>query len=167
MKVLIVGTWRADKAAEYASFAGKVGEDLAKRGHILVTGGGTGMSKLVVENYKINQGEKYIAIMPSSEQMKAVGEEVGPTPDEFIQKDEWDYPMKNVELVRACDVMIALPGGLGSLSEIIHAVKDYGKKVAVLDLGPLAEMVKQIPELREGCFLSDNIDEIFEFLEKD
>lgn len=167
MIILVTGTGYPKTAEKYKDYANKVGKVIAERGHILLTGGGTGMSKLIVESYKSNQGKKYIAMMPSSEVMKEVGEEIGPKPDEFIQKDEWDHPLKNIELVKASDALIVLPGNLGSLTEVIHAVNDYGKKVAVLDKGPLADMIEHIPQIKEKVFLTDNVDEMLDFLEKD
>jgi len=165
MKILIIGTWNPEKAKNYESFAGQIGKELAKKGHILVSGAGTGISELVVKNYKLNQGKKYIAILTSKECREAFGEDIGPTPDEIIDTG-MDYPSRNVELVKYCDAVIAMPGTLGTLTEVIHAINDYGKKVAVLNIGPLAEMIEHIPELREKCFLTDNIKEMFKFLEK-
>ena len=131
----------------------------------MVTGAGTGTSELIVNNYRLNRGKKYVAILPSKEQREAIGEELGPIPDEIINT-EMDYPSRNVELVKYCDAVIAPPGALGTLSEVIHAVNDYGKKVVILDVGPLAEMIEHIPELREKVFLTDNIKEMFDYLEK-
>jgi len=165
MKILVSGTWHLEEAKKYESFANQVGKALAKRGHILVTGAGTGISELVVKNYRLNQGEKYIAILTSKKQREAVGEKIGPLPDEAIDTG-MDYPSRNVELVKFCDCIIALPGNLGTLTEVIHAVNDYGKKVAVLDTGPLAEMIQHIPSVREKVFLTDNVEEMFGFLEK-
>ncbi len=97
--------------------------------------------------------------------MEKVGEEVGPEPDKIIQTT-LDYPTRNVEMVKFCDVMIAMPGGVGTLTEVIHAVNDYNKKVVVFDGGETAEIIKQIPKLREKVFLTDNIKEAFDYLSK-
>ena len=37
-------------------------------------------------------------------------------------------------MVRKCDAVVALHGGLGTLTEIIHATKDYNKKFLLLIL---------------------------------
>ncbi len=165
MKILVSGTWHPKTAEEYRSQAYEVGDLLAKRGHILVTGAGTGMSELVVNGYKQNKGEKYVAILTSKEQREAVGEELGPEPDEIIETN-MDYPSRNVELVKYCDAIIALPGSLGSLTEVIHAINDYGKSVVVLSIGPLADMIKHIPGVKEKVFLTENIKEMVDYLEK-
>jgi len=59
-----------------------------------------------------------------------------------------------------------LHGGLGTLTEIIHAVKDYNKKVAVIDKGDIASWIKIIPELKEKVFLTNDIKKAIEHLEK-
>ena len=166
MKILVSGTWRKEIAENYKSFIDEIGKELAKREHILITGAGTGTSEIVVNSYRFHKGKQYIALLTSKTQREAVGEEIGPLPDKVIETG-MDYPSRNVELVKYCDAVIALPGALGTLSEVIHAVNDYGKKVVVLNLGQLAEMIENIPELREKVFMSDNIKEMFEYLESE
>ena len=61
MKIFVGGTWHKETAEKFAEIADKVGKAIANRGHILVTGGGTGMSKLVVEGYRSVNGKKYQA----------------------------------------------------------------------------------------------------------
>ena len=70
MKILVIGTWKKEKAKECWEEANKLGELLAKNNHILVSGGGTGISELVVNSYKKNKGKKYIAYFPSKEEME-------------------------------------------------------------------------------------------------
>jgi len=165
MKILLVGTWREKKAKKIQKEAKEVGQLLAERKHILISGGGTGVSKIVVESYKSNKGKKYIAYFPSEKEMKKVGEKRGPAPDQAI-KTSFDYPERNVKMVKFCYGLIALRGGLGALTEIIHAVKDYNKKVAVIDKGELALWIKMIPELKRKVYITDNILKAIIYLEK-
>ncbi|KKT71661.1 MAG: hypothetical protein UW68_C0059G0003 [Candidatus Collierbacteria bacterium GW2011_GWB1_44_6] len=158
MKILVIGTWKKEKAKECWEEANKLGELLAKNNHILVSGGGTGISELVVNSYKKNKGKKYIAYFPSKEEMEKVGEEKGPEPDKIVETNV-DYPERNIIMVKNCEGIIALHGGLGTLTEIIHAVKDYNKKVSVIDKGELASLIKLIPELKEKVFLTSNVKE--------
>ncbi|MBW2996157.1 hypothetical protein KY332_02520, partial [Candidatus Woesearchaeota archaeon] len=48
MKILILGSWRKQKAIQFKQEAEKIGNLLAKRGHTLISGGGTGISELIV-----------------------------------------------------------------------------------------------------------------------
>jgi hypothetical protein len=161
----MLGSWEAHKAIECKKEAEEIGILLAERGHVLISGGGTGISKLVVEAYKKNKGKKYIAYFPSMKIMKKVGEEKGPKPDKVIETNV-DYPERNLIMIRDCDAIIALHGGLGTIAEMIHATKDYGKKIALIDTKELAEWAKAIPPLKEKVFITKDIKKAIEYLEK-
>ncbi|MBU4069436.1 MAG: LOG family protein [Nanoarchaeota archaeon] len=124
---------------------------------------GEGVSEIIVKSYKANGGKKYICYIPSKKQMEMVGENIGPKPDELIETNV-DYPERNIIMVRECDSVIALNGGIGTLTEIIHAIKDYSKKVSVIDLGELSSWIKSIPELRKKVFLTLNINKAIEYI---
>lgn len=165
MKVCMLGSWQKEKAVECKKEAAEIGKELAERGHILMSGGGTGISKLVVESYRYNKGKKYIAYFPSEKIMKKVGEEKGPKPDEFVNTDV-DYPERNLIMIRNADAIVALHGGLGTIAEMIHATKDYGKKIALIDTKELAEWAKAIPPLKEKLFITKDVKKAIEYLEK-
>ena len=155
MKILVSGTWRREKAEQYRTEAEQVGMLLATRGHILVTGAGTGMSELVVRSYKVHGGSKYTAYLPSEKCRAEVGEELGPQPDEIIETNV-DYPTRNVMMVRDIDAIIALNGGLGTLTEVIHGANDYNKRAAVIDRGELGQWIKNISDLERRVFLTSD-----------
>ena len=159
----MLGSWQKEKASACKKEAEEIGKLLAQEGHILISGGGTGISELVVNSYKKNKGKRYICYIPSKSQMEKVGEELGPKPDKLIETN-LDYPERNVVMVRECDAVIALHGGLGTLSEIIAAVKDYNKKVSVVDFGELAQWIKSIPELHQKVFLTSDVKKAMEHL---
>ena len=164
MKILIIGSWQKEKALKFKDVAEQVGKVLAERGHILVSGAGTGVSEIVVNSYRKNGGTKYIAYIPAIKEMEKVGEKIGPEPDVTIQTG-LDYPGKNIELVKGSDAVIALNGGLGTLTEIVHAIKDYGKKVSVVDVGELSKWVRGISELKDSVMLTSDVGEAVDYLE--
>ncbi len=164
MKILVVGTWRKHKAAPFRKEAEELGRLLAAGGHTLVSGGGTGISEMVVNSYKSNNGKKYIAYLPALKYMRKVGEEIGPKPDKIV-KTNLDYPMRDALIVKNCDGIVALQGGLGSLTEIIHAVKDYNKKVSVINKGDLAKWVQAIPQLKNNVLFTVDIKKVIKNLE--
>lgn len=159
MKICILGSWHAEKAAAVLKEAKELGEMLAKSGHVLVSGGGPGISALVVEAYKNAGGQKYIAYLTDYKIREKVGEEIGPEPDEKVETD-LDYPKRNIKMVRESDIIVALHGGLGALAEMIHAVKDYGKCVYLIDRGILADWVKSIEELKEKVNIVKEVSDI-------
>jgi hypothetical protein len=165
MKICILGSWQAHKAVEFKKEAEEIGKLLAERGHTLVSGGGTGMSKLVVDSYRKHNGKRFIAYFPSEKVRKKVGKEKGPKPDKAIETNV-DYPERNIIMMRESDVLIGLHGGLGTIAEMIHAVKDYHKKVSVIDKGEMAGWIKAITPLREKVFITKDIKEAIDYLEK-
>ena len=165
MKILIIGSWHKEKALKYKKEAEQVGEIIAKRNHTLISGAGTGISEIVVNSYKKNKGIKYIAHIPSIKEMKRVDEKIGPKPDKII-KTNLDYPMRDIVLVKESDAIIAIDGGLGTLTEIIHAIKDYNKKVSVIDFGELPKWIKKISELKDSVMITSNIEKAINYLEK-
>jgi uncharacterized protein (TIGR00725 family) len=161
MKILIIGSWQKDKAILSKKEAELIGKLLAEKEQILISGGGEGVSEIVVKSYKKNKGQKYVCYIPSKEQMRIVGEKIGPKPDELIETN-LDYPQRNIKMVQNCDAVIALNGGLGTLTEIIHAVKDYNKKVSVVDFGELSSWIKAIPELHKKVLITSDINRAIE-----
>jgi hypothetical protein len=165
MKICMFGSWEAHKAIECKKEAEEIGKMLAERGHVLVSGGGTGISKFVVEAYRKNKGKKFIAYFPSAKIMKKVGEERGPKPDKEV-KTNVDYPERNLIMIRNCDAIISLHGGLGTLSEMIAAIKDYHKKVSVIDKGEFVDWIRAIQPLKEKVFITNDIKKAIEYLER-
>lgn len=165
MRILVVGPWKKEEALDHKNEADELGRILAERGHIIISGGGTGVSELVVNSYKLNKGRKYVAYIPSKKEMEKVGEKLGPNPDELIETN-LDYPERNIVMVKNCDGLIALHGGLGTLTEIIYAVNDYNKKVSIIDKGKLADWAKRIYKIKEKSFITADIKKAVEHIEK-
>lgn len=158
MKILVVGSWRSQNAAAVADVAHGLGAHLGERNDELVTGGGTGLSLLVVEAYRAAGGTRYTCYLTDDVVREAVGEEIGPDPDVCVAT-RLDYPGRNARMVRESDIVISLGGGLGTLGEIIHAAKDYGKPVFVLDGTEIAEWIRSIPPLAEEIvFFAEHVD---------
>ena len=169
MKILIMGSWRISEAEKYKNYCDAVGKEIAIRGHEIISGGGEGISEFVINSYRKYGGKKYTAIIPSREAIDSVGEKLGPEPDELIQLD-LDYPERNIKMIKRCDLLIALPGSLGTLDEIILSINDYDKKVFVVDVGTTAELMKfvseKIPKLNHllhfGTDITEGIDWLIE-----
>lgn len=122
------------------------------------------MSEIVVNSYRENGGKEYICYLPAQADMDKVGEKPGPKPDKLFQSDDVDYPQKDILLIKNSDCAIALNGGLGTLTEIIHGIYDYNKKVAVIDFGPLAEWVKSIKPIQDKVFLTKSVEEAIKYI---
>lgn len=135
--VAVIGSSKAD--AEVLRLAEEVGAEIAKRGAAIVCGGLTGVMEAVCRGARANGGLT-IGIIPSDDKNDA---------NPYVQ-----IPIvtgmgmgRNVMLVKTADVIIAVGGEFGTLSEIAHAL-NIGKKVIGLRTWHLEKArEKPIPNL--------------------
>jgi len=139
----IVGVIGSSKAEpEVLQLAEQVGAEIAKRGAALVCGGLTGVMEAACKGAR-SEGGLTIGIIPSDNKDDA---------NPYVQ-----IPIvtgmgmgRNVMLVKTADVLIAVGGEFGTLSEIAHAL-NIGKKVIGLRTWKLERAhSRSIPNLIEA-----------------
>jgi uncharacterized protein (TIGR00725 family) len=139
----IVGVIGSSKAeSEIVRLAEDVGAEIARRGAAVVCGGLSGVMEAVCRGAR-KEGGLTIGIIPSDKK-----EDANP----YVQ-----IPIvtgmgmgRNVMLVKTADVIIAVGGEFGTLSEIAHAL-NMGKKVIGLRTWKLEKAhAKPIPNLIEA-----------------
>jgi uncharacterized protein (TIGR00730 family) len=132
-------------APSYVQLAADVGSELARRGHSLVSGGGRVSSMGAVARAARAGGAATIGVIPEAlvdlEVADHDADELIVTPDMRARKGEMD---------RRCDAFICLPGGLGTLEELLeiwvsHTLGMHAKPIVVVDpdgvFGPLRAQV--------------------------
>src|SRR4030042_1403293 len=118
-----------------------VGSEIAKRGAAVVCGGMTGVMEAACRGAR-KEGGLTIGIIPSDKKGDA---------NQFVQIPivTWMGTGRNVMLVKTADVIIAVGGEFGTLSEIAHAL-NIGKRVIGLRTWKLERAHnKRIPNLIE------------------
>lgn len=136
----VIGSSRAD--LETQKLAEEVGSEIAKHGAAVVCGGMMGVMEAVCKGAR-SQGGLTIGIIPSDSRTDA---------NPYVQ-----IPIvtgmgvgRNVMLVKTADVLIAVGGEFGTLSEIAHALH-LGKIVIGLRTWNLTKArSKPIPNLIEA-----------------
>jgi uncharacterized protein (TIGR00730 family) len=136
----------------YVDLAAEVGTELARRGHSLVSGGGSVSCMGAVARAARAGGAHTVGIIPEALRDMEIADdgadELVVTPDMRSRKGEMD---------RRADAFLALPGGLGTLEELLeiwvsHVLRMHSKPVVVLDpdglFAPLREQVDVL--VREG-----------------
>ncbi len=117
----------------YVDLAAEVGAELARRGHALVTGGGSVSCMGAVARAARGGGAKTVGVIPQAlvalEVADVEAQELVVTPDMRTRKAEMD---------RRADAFLTLPGGLGTLEELfeIWVARILGlhdKPIVVLD----------------------------------
>ena len=127
-KPFIVGVMGGHKAPpEILEDARRIGEAVAKRGHVLLTGGGDGVMKAASEG-AFRTGGLVLAVLPSDRVRPLAG-----YPNEFvdiaIQTGMADA--RNAINAKTPHVMIAIDGGWGTISEIAHALRNDTPVIAL------------------------------------
>ncbi len=92
-----------------------VGAGLAEAGAVLVCGGLGGMMEAAAEGAKSRDGVT-VGLLPGEEAQSANAFIDIPLPTGL-------GPVRNVLVVRACDAVIAIRGGYGTLSEVAFALR--------------------------------------------
>ncbi|MBU1909462.1 MAG: TIGR00725 family protein, partial [Verrucomicrobia bacterium] len=100
---------------EERSMGLEVGEEIARRGEILVCGGLNGMMEAAAEGAK-KAGGLTVGILPGD-----TADEANPFVDIALPTGLGAF--RNMLLVRACDAVIAVRGEYGTLSEIAAALR--------------------------------------------
>lgn len=113
----VVGSHDDDAATEKEAY--RIGEAIAQRGNVLLTGGGTGIMKAASEGAH-RAGGLVIGILPNERKRP-----IHDYPNEFVDIPIYTglYDARNVINAKTPHVLIALKGGAGTLSEIALALK--------------------------------------------
>ena len=135
-------------ADRYVDLAADVGAELARRGHTLVSGGGSVSCMGAVARAARAGGAHTVGVIPEGLLQWEVADEAADeliiTPDMRVRKGEMD---------RRADAFLTLPGGLGTLEELLEiwtgrVLRMHEKPVVVLDpdgvFAPLREQVEAL-----------------------
>ena len=168
MRILVIGSCRDDdqehNVPKHQKLAEELGMELAKRGHILITGGAGGLQGIVADSYKKNGGKSWeVCWAKNEENDKGASPPSGIKPDKETKTD-MAYPVRNAHYIGQCDAVIALSGLLATLNEIIHAVVGYKIKVLQLDMGENVRIIRSIPLLKEKVIISSDVGKGLNFL---
>jgi uncharacterized protein (TIGR00730 family) len=142
----------------YVDLARDVGTAIAARGHTLVTGGGSVSCMGAVARAARAGGAHTVGIIPEGllawEVADEDADELVVTPDMRVRKGEMD---------RRSDAFLTLPGGLGTLEELLEIwvariLRMHAKPVVVLDPdGVFAHLRAQIEHLVDDGFARPSV----------
>jgi uncharacterized protein (TIGR00730 family) len=144
----------------YVDLATQVGRELATRGHSLVSGGGSVSCMGAVAQAARAGGAHTVGVIPEALRLREVADleadELVVTPDMRTRKAEMD---------RRADGFLVLPGGLGTLEELLEVwvARSLGlhvKPIVILDPdGVFAGLRHQVDALVEARFAHGEIDD--------
>jgi uncharacterized protein (TIGR00725 family) len=131
-----------------AKLAWRVGEEIAKQGHILVTGATVGVSFESAKAAK-KHGGVVIGFSPAGSEEEHVKRYRLPESKhfDFVVYTESGYTGRNLLMVRSCDATITISGRVGTLNEFTCAFEE-NEIVGVLEgSGGIADEIRHILEV--------------------
>ncbi|HVA59341.1 MAG TPA: TIGR00730 family Rossman fold protein [Mycobacteriales bacterium] len=141
-------------ADRYVALATEVGQELARRGHSLVSGGGSVSCMGAVARAARAGGARTVGVIPRA----LLNLEVADTDcDELVVADDMRH--RKGEMDRRADAFLALPGGLGTLEELLEVwvartLDMHDKPIVVLDPDGVFEPLRaQVDRLLAGGFV--------------
>lgn len=143
------------EAQRLTSLADRLGQVIAERGCVLVTGATTG-SPDIASRAARRRGGLTIGISPAFSREEHVSQYALPDDGvDVIIYTGFGLKGRNVVNVRTSDVVIIFGGGIGTLNEFTIAY-DEGKLVGVLEgTGGVADRIKEIAALSSKRVRSD------------
>jgi len=137
----------ASEVERLTRLAERLGQAIAERGCVLVTGATTGFPDIVSRAAR-RRGCLTVGISPASSREEHASRYSLPHDGvDVIVYTGFGLKGRNVINVRSCDVVIIFGGGIGTLNEFTIAY-DEGKVVGVLeDTGGVADQIKGITAL--------------------
>ncbi|MEN3028814.1 MAG: TIGR00725 family protein [Aquificaceae bacterium] len=145
-QVAVIGSSKATPEEEEYKLAYELGKEIAKRGWVVVCGGRGGVMEAVCKGAK-EQGGLTVGILPSY-----TGEEASPYVDIKVRTGmSWN---RNPIVVASGDLVVAIGGSWGTLSEIAYA--------QILEKPIIGYRTHQVEGLRQA----QTLDEIMDFLDK-
>jgi len=145
-KICISGGSEGENAEKAYLLARKVGEEVAKRGHVLITGATNGVPWEAAKAAK-KAGGSNIGFSPAGteiEHRKKFRLPMSPKIFDHIIFTEAGYAGRNLLMVRSADATIMIDGRVGTLNEFTAAFEE-DEIVGVLEgSGGTAGLVRQI-----------------------
>ena len=141
----------------YAVLAGEVGFALARRGWTLVSGGGSVSCMGAVARAARAGGAHTIGVIPRALVEMEVADHGA---DELVVTD--DMRERKGEMDRRSDAFLTLPGGIGTLEELLEiwvarSLRMHDKPIVVLDpWGDLEPLALLVSGLVEAGFVRDS-----------
>lgn len=161
----------------YVALAADVGTELARRGHSLVSGGGSVSCMGAVARAARAGGANTVGIIPQALTELEIADEDA---DELLVMP--DMRTRKGEMDSRADAFLTLPGGIGTLEELMEiwvarVLRMHDKPVVVLDpdglFSPLREQVERLVELEfarpkvwDAIAWTANVTDAFDALER-
>lgn len=153
-KICVSGGAVGKNAEKAYGLARKVGEEVGRRGHVLITGATTGVPYEAALSAK-KAGGSNIGFSPAGseiEHRKKFRLPMSPKVFDHIVYTEAGYAGRNLLMVRSSDATIIIDGRIGTLNEFTAAFEEY-EVVGVLEgSGGVADEIHRLLDIAQKGF---------------
>jgi uncharacterized protein (TIGR00725 family) len=172
-KIAVSGGAAGKSAQKAYPLARKIGREVAKRGHVLITGATSGVPYEAAKAAK-KAGGSVIGFSPAGseqEHSKKYRLPLDPKIFDHIIYAEFGYTGRNLLMVRSSDATIVVDGRIGTLNEFTSAFEEY-EIVGVLEgSGGTANEIRHLLQVagkgnRKVIFESDPVKLVDRVIEK-
>jgi uncharacterized protein (TIGR00725 family) len=157
---------------EAAAVAKAVGAEIARRGHIVVTGATHGIPHLAALAAKAAGGVS-VGISPAASESEHLGKYLlpGDKAFDYVIYTKAGYTGRNLLMVRSCDATIIINGRVGTLNEFTCAFEENEIVCVMENTGGIAGMVKAILQVankgsRKIFYATDPIKAVDEIIQR-
>jgi len=135
---------------EAAEMARKVGGEIAKRGHVIVTGATRGIPHLAALAAK-KAGGASIGISPAASEAEHLGKYLlpGDKAFDYVIYTKAGYTGRNLLMVRSCDATIVISGRMGTLNELTCAFEENEIAGVLENSGKIASEIRHLLEVAD------------------
>lgn len=142
-KIAIFGAADETLSKNIYKIAQEVGAEIARRGHLLITGAASGVSRYGAIGAQ-KSGGLVIGISPTANDADIHNYNVDLKNIDIVLHTGFGYKGRNVLSVRASDAVIVINGRFGTLSELANAEGEGKPIVVIKNTGGCADMAEQI-----------------------
>jgi uncharacterized protein (TIGR00725 family) len=147
--ICVSGAASGDTVKKSALLAEKVGEAIAKSGHILTTGATVGLPYFAAQG-AVKTGGMSVGFSPAVSLREHLRKYRLPTNCfDFINFTGLNYVGRDLYLVQSSDAVITIGGRFGSLHEFTSALEDHKPCGVLLGSGGTADQIPKLLEVLE------------------
>ncbi len=173
-QICVSGAARGDSVITGGKLAAAAGTEIAKRGHVTLTGATRGLPYEAAKAAKAAGGVS-IGVSPASSRISHVKKYRLPLDHfDYILYTGFEYTGRNLLLVRSCDAVVMVGGRIGTLNELTIAIEERKPIGVLLGSGGMTDEVEHVlraaKRARTGIIFSydaaDLVDQLIAIIEE-
>ena len=143
-QICVSGAARGDSVITGAKLSAEAGREIAKRGHVTLTGATRGLPYEAAKAAKAAGGVS-IGVSPASSRIAHVKKYHLPLDAfDYILYSGFEYTGRNLLLVRSCDAVVMVGGRIGTLNELTIAIEERKPIGVLLGSGGMTDEVEHV-----------------------